>query len=206
MAPALAEIVSRMADARKRLKTLSAKLEYTKVTVVVNDQSTELGQFFFRKAGKNPEILLKFEKPDPKTVLFTKNRAEIYMPKINQIQEYDLEEHGEMVQEYLLLGFGTETGELMKSYRVKLLGEEDLEGDTTSVLELVPQRESIAAHISKVHLWISEESWLPVQQKFFEPDGDYLVARYEGVRVNRKIPYSMFQISTARGAKRARMN
>lgn len=203
--PALAEILSRMNDARKNLKTLSANLDYTKVTVLVNDKSTESGQFFFRK-GKIPEMMMNMQKPDAKSILFKKNRAEIYLPKINQIQEYDLEQHSGLIQEFLLLGFGTETGELTRSYNVKFLNEEDLEGDSTAVLELTPRRESVAAHISKVQLWISEESWLPVQQKFFEPGGDYLIALYKGVKVNRQIPASTFQIVPAKGAKRVRIN
>ena len=52
--------------------------------------------------------------------------------------------------------------------------EEELDGDTTAVLELTPRKEKIAAQLTKIQLWISEESWLPVQQKFFEPGGDYL--------------------------------
>ena len=45
----LAEILSQMNEASKRLKTVSANLDYTKVTVLVNDKSTESGQLFFRK-------------------------------------------------------------------------------------------------------------------------------------------------------------
>jgi len=37
--PDLSEILSRMNDAAKRLKSLSANLTYTKVTVLVNDKS-----------------------------------------------------------------------------------------------------------------------------------------------------------------------
>ena len=36
--PALDEILTRMDEASKNLKTVSANLEYTKVTVVVNDR------------------------------------------------------------------------------------------------------------------------------------------------------------------------
>jgi outer membrane lipoprotein-sorting protein len=73
-------------------------------------------------------------------------------------------------------------------------------------LELTPRKESISAHISKVVLWISEESWLPIQQKFLEPDGDYMLARYTGVKVNRHIPGSSFEIPDAEEAKRVKMN
>ncbi len=202
--PPLVEILSRMEETAKRLKTVSANLEYTKVTVLVNDRATEYGQLYFHKS-KTPEILLNFEKPEPKVILFKRNKGEIYLPKSNQIQEYDLSRHSELVQQFLLLGFGTETGELKKSYHVKFLSEETLDGDTTAVLELVPLSESIAGQLTKVQLWISEESWLPVQQKFFEPSGDYLLTRYSAVKVNRRLPPSTFQIPGAEGAKRVKM-
>jgi len=56
--PDLSEILSRMDDAGKRLRTLSENLEYTKVTVLVNDLSTEEGRLFLSKGnkGKGQEI------------------------------------------------------------------------------------------------------------------------------------------------------
>ncbi len=203
--PDLAEIISRMGDAGKRLRTLSANLEYTKVTVLVNDKSTEHGEINFHESS-NREILIKFVKPDPKTILIKKNRAQIYNPKTNQIQEYDLGPHKELVEQFFLLGFGKGTQDLKKHYDVKFIKEENLGGDITANLELTPRREAEAARISKVLLWISEDSWLPVQQEFFEPDGDYTIARYSAVKVNRQLSSSVFEIDAAPGAKRVKMN
>jgi len=204
VSPALGEILTRMDEASKNLKTVSANLEYTKVTVVVNDRSTEYGKLYFRNA-KSPEILLEFDRPEPKTILFKKNKAEMYLPKINQIQEYDLSHHSEIVQQFLLLGFGTESNPLRKAYDVKLVGEEDVNGDTTAVLELTPLKANVAAQIAKVSLWINEESWLPVEQKFFEPGGDYLETKYTSVVVDRVLPSTVFEIPAAKGAKRVKM-
>lgn len=204
MPPGLPEVMSHLNETAKRLKTLSADLEYTKVTVVVDDKSTERGRLFYKK-GKSPEVLIDFKEPDPKTILMRRNRAEMYLPKINEIQEYDLEKHAELVQQFLLLGFGTDSAELEAAYTVKLTGEENINGDMTSVLELTPRKESVAAQLSKVQLWISEESWLPVQQKFVEPSGDYLLTRYTKVEVNRLLPSSSFEIQAADGAKRVKM-
>jgi outer membrane lipoprotein-sorting protein len=203
--PDLSEILSRMNDAAKRLKTVSADLTYTKVTVLVNDKSTEEGHLFFRK-GKTPEIRIEMQQPESKVILFKKNKAEIYRPKINQIQEFSLEQKSGLVEEFFLLGFGSETEELKKSYHLKYLKEEELEGDTTAVLELTPRKESVASQITKIQMWVSEESWLPAQQQFFEPGGDYLIARYKDVKVNLKIPSSTFEIYPAEGAKRVKMN
>jgi outer membrane lipoprotein-sorting protein len=203
--PDLSEVLSRMNDAAKRLKNLSADLEYTKVTVLVNDKSTEEGRLFFRK-GKTPEIRIEMQPPESKVILIRKNKAEIYLPKINQLQEYNLEQKSGLVEEFFLLGFGSETGELKKSYRLKYLKEEELAGDTTAVLELTPRKESLASQLTKIQMWVSEESWLPVQQQFFEAGGDYLIARYKGVKVNLGIPSSTFEIHPAEGVKRVKMN
>ena len=205
MPPDLTEILSRMNDSAKNLKTISANIEYTKVTALVNDKSTESGRLFFRKS-KNPEILIDIQKPESKTILFKRNRAEIFLPKINQVQEYNLEGKSGLVEQFFLLGFGTEIGELRKTYDVKYLNEEELDGDTTAVLELTPRSEGTKAQLLKVQLWVSEESWLPVQQKFFQPGGDYFLARYTAVKANRQLPSSTFQIKATEDAKRVKMN
>jgi outer membrane lipoprotein-sorting protein len=202
----VAEILARMKDASKGLQTVSANLEYTKVTVLVDDKSTQSGQFYFRK-GKTPDIRIDFQKPEPKVLLLRKNKGEIYLPKINQIQEYNLEQKGDILQEFWLLGFGTDTSELKKVYNVKYLEEEDIGGDTNVVLELTPRKQNVAAQISKIQLWVSEESWLPTQQKFFESGGDYAIARYSGVKVNwKKLPPSTFELKAPATAKRVKMN
>jgi outer membrane lipoprotein-sorting protein len=200
----LNQIFSHMNESAKRLKTLSADLEYTKVTVLVNDFSTESGQLYFRNA-KSPDILIDFNKPAPKIILFRKDKAEIYQPKINQIQEFDLSKHSGLIQQFLLLGFGTNSKELQKVYQVNYLKEVQLGGDTTALLELTPREEKLAAQLSKIQLWISEESWLPVQQQFFEAGGDYSVARYSSVKVNRNLPSTTFQLHAEKGAKRVKM-
>jgi outer membrane lipoprotein-sorting protein len=201
----LTQILSQMNEASKRLKTLSANLENTKVTVLVDDKSTESGQIFFRK-GKSTEIRIEFQTPERKILLLKKNKGQIYLPKINEIQEYNLEQNSGLVQQFLLLGFGSDTGDLKKTYNVKYLQEEDLLGDTTVLLELVPRKGNVAAQISKIQMWVSEESWLPTQQKFFERGGDYLIARYSGVKVNRPLPASAFELNAAPGAKHVKMN
>jgi outer membrane lipoprotein-sorting protein len=201
----LTEILSQMNEASKHLKTVSANLDYTKVTVLVDDKSTQSGQLFYRK-GKTTDICIDFQKPERKILLFKKNKGEIYLPKINQIQEYNLGQNSGLVQQFLLLGFGSDTGELKKVYNVAYLQEEDMEGDTTVQLELVPRKANVAAQVSKIQIWVSEESWLPTQQKFFENGGDYSVAHYSGVKVNRPLPVSAFELNAAPGAKRVKMN
>lgn len=201
----LTEVLAQMSLVSKRLKTVSANLDYTTVTVLVDDKSTQSGQVYFRK-GKTPEICVKFQSPDRKILLLKNHTGDIYLPKSNQIQEYDVGQNSQMVQQFLLLGFGTETVELKKTYNIKYLQEVDLGGETTAQLELTPRKSSLAAQISKIQLWISEDSWLPVQQKFFEAGGNYLIAHYTGVKVNWNLPNSDFELNAPSDAKLVKMN
>lgn len=203
--PDLTEILSHMDAAAGNLKTISANLEYTKVTVLVDDKAIQSGQLYYRK-GKGTDILIDFKKPEPKSIAFRKDRGEIYNPKINQIDEFNLEGKTGMVEQFLLLGFGTESDRIKKDYELKFLKEEDLQGDITVVVELTPRSEATRAQLTKIQLWVSEESWLPAQQKFFQPGGDYLMARYTNVKVNRPLSNATFIIRAPNDVKRVKMN
>jgi outer membrane lipoprotein-sorting protein len=201
----LTEILSHMNKAAENLRTISANLEYTKVTVLVDDKAVQSGQLLYRK-GKGTDILIDFKKPEPKTIAFRKNLGEIYNPKINQIDEYNLEGKSGMIEQFLLLGFGTEADKIRKDYDLKFLKEEDLQGDITVVLELTPHSETTRAQLTRIQLWVSEESWLPAQQKFFQPGGDYLMARYTNVKVNRPLSNAAFIIRAPNDVKRVGVN
>jgi outer membrane lipoprotein-sorting protein len=201
----LKEILARMDEEAKQLKTVSADLEYTHVTIVVEDHSTQSGQFFIRNP-KKPEMLVRFFKPDASTVLFKQNRLEMYHPKINQIVEYNLKSHSNIIQQFFLLGFGTNSKSLEAAYSVKLDHEANLAGKDTAVLDLAPNDSAIMRYFTRIQVWVSEESWLPVQQKFYSPGGDYSIARYSRVKVNENLPSSTFRITAAPGVERVKMN
>ena len=201
----LHEVLERMSDEARHLKTVSADLTYTHVTVVVDVKSTESGQFCMRNP-KKPEMLVRFVQPDRSTVLFKQNRLEMYHPRINQIVEYNLKGHSNVIQQFFLLGFGTDAKNLDAAYIVKLDHEASLNGESTAILDLAPKDTAMLRYFTRIQVWVSEESWLPVQQKFYAPDGDYSVARYSGVRVNENLPSSTFRIAAAPGVQRVKMN
>src|SRR5256884_8668505 len=46
-------------------------------------------------------------------------------PKINRVEEYNLGKNRQMVDQYVLLGFGTKGENIQKGYLVSVVGEED---------------------------------------------------------------------------------
>jgi outer membrane lipoprotein-sorting protein len=182
-----------MDQAALRFASMAADLEYTKVTVIVDDHSTERGKIFFEKSKGKLRVMLAFRSPAEKYVLFQDGKVSIYRPKIAEIEEYSLAGNQGLMEQFLLLGFGTSGADLQKSYAVSWKGEEMLDGERTVHLELAPKSEQVAARLARVELWLSPETWQPLQQRFTEPSKDYLTARYRNVQQNTKIPSGNFR-------------
>jgi outer membrane lipoprotein-sorting protein len=202
-APASTENVLAMMDkSASDFKSLTADLDNTKYTDVVKDSSTETGHILVRKDQK---MRIEIVKPDPRTILRTGDSLFVYTPKIKRVEEYDLGKNRAMVDQYVLLGFGTKSQNMLKSYDVKLTGEEQLDGKKTFVLELTPKSDDVRRQITKIQMWIDASSWLPIQQKFFETGGgDYIQFHYSNVMKNLKISDSRFKQDWPKDANRVK--
>jgi outer membrane lipoprotein-sorting protein len=194
-----ADGVLRMMDSSsKSFKSLSADLENIKYTAVVKDTSTETGQIFVRHDQK---MRIEIAQPDKRTILRSGDSLFVYTPKINRVEEYNLGKNRSMVDQYLLLGFGTKSENLRKSYDIAISGEEDLDQRKTVVLELTPKSAEVRAQIVKIQMWIDEASWLPIQQKFYEATaGDYVIFHYTKIKENLKLGDSIFKQDWPKGA------
>jgi outer membrane lipoprotein-sorting protein len=186
------ESVLRQLDQEARtFRSLTADMERTKVTVVVNDKSTETGKIFVRRDDK---MRIEFNPPDQKTILRSGNEFSLYNPKIKQVEEYDLGKHRALVDEFLLLGFGTSGVDLQKGYLVTFIGEEEMDKRPVVKLELTPKSDETRKQISKIHIWLDESTWLPAQQQVFETgSGDYFLIRFTNVVRNPKLSDNEFK-------------
>jgi outer membrane lipoprotein-sorting protein len=129
----------------------------------------------------------------------------VFTPKINRVEEYDLGKNREMVDQYVLLGFGTKSENVRKSYLVSVLRETELDHKKTVLLELTPKSEHVRKQIARIQMWIDEASWLPIQQKFFESGTeDYLIFHYTNVMKNLKIEDSRFKQDWPKGATKTK--
>jgi outer membrane lipoprotein-sorting protein len=193
----LDEVLKQMDREQSRFQTLTASIERTKVTVVVNDRSTEMGQIEVRRDGK---MRIDLNSPDQKTILRDGDRIYVYTPKIRRVEEYDLGKHRGLVDQLLLLGFGTSGESLKRSYVLTLQGEETLEGQRVVRLELTPRADDVRKQISKIDLWLNEATWIPAQQQFYETgSGDYSIIRYFNVARNVSIADARFRPAWPKG-------
>ena len=100
------------------------------------------------------------------------------------------------MDQFLLLGFGTSSAELRKSYDIKLSGEETVSGQKTARLELTPKSLKAKEYLQKAELWVSLADGRTVQQKIHEASGDYRLFTYSDVKWNADLPDSSFKFKS----------
>ncbi len=195
------ETVLKQLDAQAAdFQSLSADLERTKVTVVVNDKSTESGRILVRRDDK---MRIEVVKPDARTILRNGDDFYIYNPKIHRVEEYNIGKKKSVVDQFLLLGFGTSGSSLKESYTIALQGEETIDNRKVLLLELLPKTDEVRKQLSKIRLWLDESSWLPVQQQFYETgSGDYFIIHYRNMVRNARIPDTEFKPKWPHGTTR----
>lgn len=183
----------------KDFRSLSANVERTTVTVVVNDHSSETGSLLVR----GDKMLLQMNPPDSRTVLRNGDNISIYSPGLKQVQEYNLGKNRDLADEFLLLGFGTTGADLQKGFDIKLVGEETLDGKKDIELELTPKSAGVLKQFSKIQIWLDQTNWLPDQQQFTENgSGDYVTVHYTKVVRNPNIPDSQFKPHWPKGTEK----
>ena len=193
MTPETRRVLASIDQAGKRLTDLTADIKQTKVTLVVNDTSTETGKLFLKRLKNGNRTKLEYEKPEVKTLLIDKGKVLIYEPKIKRLQEIDLGKNRAQA-EFLLTGVGQSSANLTNTYDVKFLKEEVINGVKTSLLELKPKSGKVSAMFTQIWLWIDPATGLPIQTRLTESSGDYLTFQLENIKINPKLSDKIFKL------------
>lgn len=203
----LGEVLARMDMAAKEFKAMAAQVTYITHTEVINENTTETATVVMKKVHSGEvEGRVDFTSPDVKTVTFAKREVRIYYPKINTIQVYNLDKHGEQLDKFLMIGFGTSGTELAKDYDVKVLGTETFRAPQADIsithLQLVPKSSDARQYVSMIELWIPETGDpYPIREKISQPSGDDRLVTYSDVKINPKLKPDALQLKPPSGVK-----
>lgn len=196
----LQKVLGEMDSAAAAFHTTQANFEWEQYWKVVNDRESQKGTVYYRRAGKEIQMMADITDP-PKSVLFSEGKVQVYEPKLKRVTSYDAGKNREAVESFLVLGFGGGGHDLLKSFDVKYLGTENVAGVGAGKLELIPKADRVRNIFAKIWLWIDPARGISVQQQFFEPSGDYRLAKYSGIQLNQKISDSAFKLKTANGTQ-----
>jgi outer membrane lipoprotein-sorting protein len=192
----LEDVLNQMDAAARKFQSTQANVVWNQYQKVVDETDTETGRIYFRREGGEVQMAADFVEPDKKYVIYSGGKVQIYQPKIDQINEYNPGKNRGDVESYLVLGFGGGGHDLLKSYDVKFLGSETVNGVSARKLELIPKSIHLRNNIAKILLWIDPKRGVSVQQQLFEPSGDYHLSKYSDIQIDQKIPDSVFKLKT----------
>ncbi len=198
---ALDNVLNKMDSASASFHTAQADFVWDQYQKVVDETDTQKGTVYYRRSGKEIEMMADIKEPDRKIVLYKDGKLQVYQPKIEQVMVYPAGGNRNELESYLVLGFGGSGQDLKTAFDVSYEGEETVDSVATAKLQLIPKSEKIRNNFSKIFLWIDLARGISVQQKFMQTQGDYRLAKYSAIRVNAKIGNDVFQLKTTSKTK-----
>lgn len=195
-AAGLDRVLTQMDAAAKSFRSTEASFVWDQYQRVIDDTDTQKGKIYFRRDGDETLMAAEITEPDKKYVLYRGGKVQVYQPKIDQVNEYSAGKNRADVESFLVLGFGGGGHEMLKSYDVKYLGSETVNGVAAAKLELIPKSTRLRNNIARILLWIDPGKGISIQQQLFEPGGDYRLAKYADIQINQKLPDNVFKLKT----------
>jgi outer membrane lipoprotein-sorting protein len=194
--------MARMDQASAKFQSMTASVRYTTHLSVIDDTSTEDAKLIMKKLRPDEiEGRIDFIGENARNVVFQKRTAKVFTPKDKTLQVYDLGKHGEQLDRFLMIGFGTSGKELAQDYTMKVLGTDSVGGKSATRLELTPKTEDIKNVVSKLELWIPEAPAdpYPLQEKIYQQSGDYRLVNYSDLKINPPISANALELKLPKG-------
>ncbi len=198
------ELLARMDVASDSFQSMQANVRWLKYTDIVDDESIEEGVIHVMR-NKRKQINLVIEFRDPYRYFFSVRgtKVEIYRPKIATVEEYDLSKSREILEQALLLGFGTAGRLLREKYELMMVGKEEVVGMTSIKIALVPKSQKLRGQMPRLEMWVSTRDWQPVQERIYGVNpGDYRLYTYTNIKRNLPMKDSALKLKIPAGVKR----
>lgn len=189
-------VLTLMDTTAKDFHTLQASFVWDQFTKVVKETDTSKGNVYFQREGNGMRMSADITDPAPKIVLFAEGEVKMYEPNVDRVTLYKTGKNRAEVESFLVLGFGGRGHDLLKSYDVKYIGPETVDGTAAERLELTPKSEKTRVQFTQILLWIDGKTGVSVQQKLLQPSGDYRLAKYSKITINQKLPDNVFKLKT----------
>src|SRR5438105_4699196 len=101
----LDQVLARMDRNAATFKSMKANLKHVSHVAVINEDNVSTGTMSMKRSKREVVALVEFTAPDPKAVALSGSKVEIYYPKLQTVEEYDIGKN--LVEKYLVLGFGS---------------------------------------------------------------------------------------------------
>ena len=205
-APDLATVLKSMDAAAAEWKGMRARVEQVRYMALVDDRRVESGRIAVRRSGANGvELLFAYQDPYEYYVAIQGTKVERYKPKIKTVEEFDVSKSKDKLESGFRLAFGTAGSYLNEHYEISLESSEPVAGHPVVKLGLQPRSPDADTNNRPLEMWISTQTWQPVQQKIYdEIPGDFRLQSYSEIEMNPTFRGNEFKLNLKRGTNRVR--
>jgi outer membrane lipoprotein-sorting protein len=202
-AGSLDDALARLDRSAASFRGLTASIKKVSYTALIKESSEESGRItLYRAKPRDLRMLVEFTEPAQRAVAFQNHKAQVYSPRLQLVQDYDFGKQAALVDQFLLLGFGTSSTELRRNYDIRYGAEETLRGVRADRLEFTPKSGEAQKQVKLVEIWVSHEDGIVVQQKIHQPSRDYVLISYSDIKLNPKMTASSVVLKLPKGVKR----
>lgn len=201
-AQSLDAVFARLDKSAQQFKAVAADIKRDVHTAIVNDDTIETGTIKVKREKGSTRMLIDFTGKDSKTVAFDGATVSIYYPKIKTVQIYDVGEKRSLIDQFLLLGFGSSSADLQAHYDVTWVGAENIDGKPASHIALVPKSKDVQMRLKKAELWIADGNGMPLQQRFLtSTSGDATLVTYTNSKLNPVLTDGSLKLNYPKGVQ-----
>jgi hypothetical protein len=106
-AQSAAQVLARLDDVAPKFRTATAKVTWIDYQAAIKTEETQSGTITVKRYSRTKvHYVVRLADPDVYGVALRDNTVERYTPRNNLIQEYDIRRYRDLVQRFMLLGFG----------------------------------------------------------------------------------------------------
>src|SRR5258708_29444543 len=99
-------VLKKMDAAAASFRTTQADFVWEQYQKVVDETDTQEGTVYYRRSGKEIEMMADIKKPDRKFVLYKGSELKVYEPKIEHVMVHAAVKNRSEIESYLIPGFG----------------------------------------------------------------------------------------------------
>ncbi|MBS1874665.1 MAG: hypothetical protein JSU00_15730 [Acidobacteria bacterium] len=183
-ADSLNAVLARMDKNAAAFQGMSATLTQVNHTEVINENETLNATVRMKRTKAGIVGRVDFSGANARTISIRDRQVQIFYPKGNVVELYDVGKFGEQLDQFLLLGFSTSGKQLQRDYKIRLVGSETVAGHLATHLELTPKSKEAQNIFKKADVWLSEDATHPLKEKIHKNEQDYTLITYADVKLN----------------------
>jgi outer membrane lipoprotein-sorting protein len=188
----LDQVLANMQRAARDIKSLNAKMSQEKRNRQIGGKETYSGDIFFKHKGPgNDRVFIRYSNGQKVAVIG--DTIMLYQPNIKQAIVTSKRSQGSKNQEFAFFAdpYSLSGSQIKARYTVVYVGDEQVGGASTAVLELTPKA---ASSVRKMKWWVDKSSWLPIKSEVVEKNGDVSTFVLSEVKKNAVIADRLFEL------------